>query len=159
MFKKSVAIVLAFFLMWGNTGFCLNVHYCSTSEVVSVMINHLIGERCGTEASHEEPEVCDLETKSCCTLLESKAQADKDDCCSDTELEVHIQDAFHISNPRFEIQDQLSWINIFFPDVVFLHSSQVSYSVDVYRPKPPETPDFALYSGQDRLHLHCIYRI
>lgn len=156
--KKAIAIFLVFTLLWGNTGFCLNVHYCETSKAVSLMVNHIIGERC--EEATFEKESCEFNTtKSCCTELKEKL-AVKKDCCSDTEFELKINDSFQGAAYRVLIQQTafvqpyISFADFFSP---FLHVAED----DSYLFLPPHLQErhLSCITGAELLIQKCVYRI
>ena len=157
MFRKAIAIFLVFFLMWGNSGFCLNVHYCATSEAISVMVNHAVGERCGKEEGHAVMKEHTENVGSCCKKLEQTLPSFKKDCCSDTELEMKITDAFRITTHQLDIQKQFASIFIPLADCFCHYTAIPTHVLSEGKPLPDDIPD--ILSGQDILIRHCVYRI
>lgn len=161
MFRKATAILLTFFLLWGNTGFSLNVHYCKTSESVSLMLNRIIGERCGKDAAHDMPAKEDAShpDKSCCKKLQQTLPSAKKNCCSDTQVEVKITDAFQGTFLQLDLQKH--WhktvyipFTAYFPQYVALPAATASVLSD-----PPDIPPAMLYGGKDLLIENSVFRI
>lgn len=157
MFRKAMATFLVFFLMWGNSGFCLNVHYCATSETFSVMVNHAVGERCGEDEEHAAVADNAESFESCCKKLEQTLPSFKKDCCSDTELEMKITDAFRITSHQLDIQKQFASIYIPLADCFCHYAAIPVYKLSEGELLPNDVPD--ILSGQDILIRHCVYRI
>lgn len=160
MFRKAVAILLMFFLLWGNSGFCLNVHYCASSEAVSVMVNDLVGERCGNDMPHENTAVPGdhADAKSCCKKLEQTLPSKKG-CCSDTEVKVKITDAFQGTFLHPDIQKQWSRA-LYLPSVsCFCHYALLPVNGTGTETDPPDIPPGIQLSGQNILIHNSIFRI
>ena len=160
MFRKSLAIILVFFLFWGNVGFCLNVHYCSTSDSFSLMVNHLIGEKCETETEHAQKEIekiCHSETKTCCKVSEKNPTASS--CCENHEVEVKMPGVFQGSYTNFSFQkfvaDFLANNTLFH----FLTGGCNAFIQKLAESKPPEIPSVCKPEGKIILVNHCVYRI
>lgn len=161
MFRRAVAILLMFFLLWGNSGFCLNVHYCATSEAFSVMVNHLVGERCGDDDLHQKAAAATEHTdfESCCKKLEQTLPSLKKDCCSDTEMEVKITDAFQGTFSQLDIQKQ--WTKALYIPLApcFCHYAPIPVNGLLAESDPPDIPQDVLLSGKDLLIQHSVFRI
>lgn len=160
MFRKAIALLLVFFLFWGNVGFCLNVHYCSTSENFTLVVNHLLGETCETEEAQTslQEESCHAESKSCCKLKE-KEPAPTKSCCEDNEVEIKMPGAYH--GTQFNVTFHQVFAAEYFIDTLFYFltggpDSRLAY---VLSTKPPEIPDYIEPSGKTILVKHCVYRI
>lgn len=161
MFRKAVAILLMFILSWGNTGFCLNVHYCATSEAFSVMVNHSVGERCAEDEMHQSTAAADehKEFESCCKKLENTLPSAKKDCCSDTEVEVKITDAFQGTFPYFDLHKQWTKALQIPLTPCFCHYTPVPVHGWAVASDPPEVPPAILLSGQNILIQNSVFRI
>lgn len=161
MFRKAVAILLMFFLLWGNSGFCLNVHYCATSEAVSLMVNDLVGERCGKDMSHGQasPEEKHAAGKSCCKKLEQTLPSQKKDCCSDTEVKVKITDAFQGTFLHLDLQKQWSKALYIPLTPCFCHYALLPVNGTATKTDPPDIPPGIQLSGQSLLIQNSVFRI
>lgn len=160
MLKKALAIFLVFTLVWGKTGFCLNVHYCETSEAISLMVNHIIGEKCSKNDKHDHKASSEFgETKSCCQKLAQTLPSAKKDCCSDTEVELKINDVFQGSFHQIQLQKQLD--NVLFVSLAdcFCHYTVLPAHVLSIGGELPDIPQGVFVTGQDILIQHCVYRI
>jgi len=152
-----MAIFLVFFLMWGNSGFCLNVHHCATSGTFSVMVNHAVGEKCGQDEERTSVKEHADSFKSCCKKLGETLPSFKKDCCSDTELEMKITDAFRVTSHQLDIQKQFASIYIPFADYFSHYTGIPTHSIS--KGKQPPNNFSEILSGQDILIRHCVFRI
>jgi len=75
--RKSISVVLAFFLLVSSGGWSLNIHYCG-GEIASITTFDNINSKC-----------CDhhTETKACCS-----SEEEEEGCCSDDVLQVELED-------------------------------------------------------------------
>lgn len=160
MFRKAVAIWLMFFLLWGNTGFCLNVHYCATSEAFSVMVNDLVGERCGKDMANETAAKHPHgEPKSCCKKLEQTLPSAKKGCCSDTEVKVKITDLFQGTFLQLDVQKQWNKVPYIPFTPYFSRYVSVPQNTAASESDPPEIPPGTLPTGQTILIQNSVFRI
>ena len=162
MFRKAVAIFLMFFLLWGNTGFCLNIHYCHTSDAVSVMVNRAVGERCAGTDMHREANVAaghEDGARPCCQKMAQTLPSAKKDCCTDTELELKITDAFQGSFSQLDIQKQ--WHKAIYVPLTgcFCAYAPIPVAPLVNVSARPDAPPGIAASGRMLLLLHGVCRI
>ncbi len=102
MWRKITALVLAFTLLWGNTGFSVNLHYCSSEHALYFVFYDSWGNACESEISADSQSSCGKsKTSSCCEVMASKLPAPSAGCCSDNEITLKINDAFSQA-PRME---------------------------------------------------------
>lgn len=163
MLRKASAILLIFILSWGNTGFCLNVHYCDTSKDFSVKINHIFGEECQEDQMLAEHKKCDSpegEEALCCKKINSLRLAQDDDCCSDTEVEVRIEDAYHITHFPLQFKKNANDVPYIPLAGCFCHNvvipSRFLSEENVF--SEPLDPEIA-WTGKEKLTSICVYRI
>jgi hypothetical protein len=117
MVRKITALILAFTLLWGNTGFSVNLHYCSSERALYFVLYDSWGTTCETEASSADDSCGMKENSSCCEIMASKLPSPSDGCCSDEEITLKIRDAFSQAT-------RLEAVNA---PVVFLVSSFLSF--------------------------------
>ncbi|MFN3756243.1 MAG: HYC_CC_PP family protein [Flavobacterium sp.] len=79
--RKSISLLLAFFLLVSSSGWSLNIHYCG-GEIASVTAFEKEESNCC--GHHSEKEIC------CST--EQHEQEEHDECCSDDLLQVELED-------------------------------------------------------------------
>lgn len=101
MWRKITALILSFTLLWGNTGFSVNLHYCSSERALYFVFYDFWGTTCETEASSADDSCGMKGNSSCCEVIASKLPSPSEGCCSDEEISLKIQDAF-LQAPRPE---------------------------------------------------------
>jgi len=160
MFRKATAIFLMFFLLWGNTGFTMNIHYCATSEAFSVMVNNLFGEKCDSETMAAQSGDACTDVKPCCKkMAETLLAVKKKNCCSDTEVAVKITGAFQGTFHQLDIQKQ--WhTDLYIPLAdLFFNYVPISQALATEADEPPDIPREITLTGKEILTQHCVYRI
>lgn len=132
--RKSISLILAFFLLVSNVGLAFNVHFCG-GEVSSISTAYKISESC-TMPEKAAPE------KKCCA---EKAKEGKK-CCSDKKVDLKKKSeevvvktfSFHASLP-FVVQD---WKPLVFENPTqSLKQDRIGYCCNANAP-----PLFKLYS-------------
>lgn len=149
-----------FFLLWGNSGFCVNVHYCRTSRAFSVMVNDIIGEKCGVDDMKREAAEAHTETASaCCQKLRDTLPRLKKDCCSDTEVAVKVAGAYQGAFFQLDIQKQ--WHKaVYIPFTAYFPSYSLIPARDLHGPaEPPDIPAGTCPSGRHLLIDIGVFRI
>lgn len=104
MWRKITALTLVFILMWGNTGFSVNFHYCSSEQALYFSFYDALGNACNKEVSSTDDSSCGKSSKaSCCELMAAKLPTPaKDDCCSDKKIVLKINDTYQQAS-RLEV--------------------------------------------------------
>jgi hypothetical protein len=97
MWRKIIALTLVFVLFWGNTGFSVNLHYCSSEQALYFTFYDVWGNRCNKQINKSDGQSCEKgSSSSCCELMASKLPSPaKEDCCSDQKITVKINDTYH----------------------------------------------------------------
>lgn len=148
-----------FFLLWGNSGFCVNVHYCRSSQAFSVMVNDILGEKCGSDDMKREAGGAHSETApACCQKLRDTLPRPKKDCCSDTEVAVKMAGAYQGAFFQLDIQKQ--WHKVYIPfTACFL--SYIPVTAREFRDTagPPDIPAAVCPSGRHLLIDIGVFRI